>query len=101
MSINAVSAASRPGGRFVERQHGGTYGKRARDLDQPLVDVRECPGGHVDRAAIADEGEQAFGDGGARGIVLRGKERGGAEPSQRSAISTLSMTDRLSNSRLV
>ena len=74
-----------PGGRFVERQYGGTYGKRARDLDQPLVDVRERPGGHVDRTAIADEGEQAFGGGGARLIVLRGKERGGAElsPAQR------------------
>ena len=69
-------------GRFVKRQHGGAHGKRARDLDQPLVDVRERPGGHIDRAAIADESEEAFGDGGALGIVPRGKERSGAELSQ-------------------
>ena len=33
------------GGRFVERQYGGAHGKRARDLDEPLVNVRERPAG--------------------------------------------------------
>ena len=68
----AVSArrARRPARRAPAR---GAQRKRARDLDQPLVDVRQRARGRVERTAIADEGEQAFGERGARRVVLRAR----------------------------
>ena len=40
----------------------GADRKRAGDLDQPLVDMRERTRRPIERTAVADEGEQAFGD---------------------------------------
>ena len=77
LSIKAVSSASSPAAGSSSARYGGTHGECARDLEEPLVDVRERARRRVESAAIADEGEEAFGDGGALLVVLRGKERSG------------------------
>ena len=51
----AVSAGFEPRGRLVEHQHPRPKGERARDLEQPLVDVRQLAGQSTDAPAIADE----------------------------------------------
>ena len=58
----SVSASSRPAAGSSSSSTRGRKRERARDLDQALVDVRQRAGERVERAAIADEGEQALGE---------------------------------------
>ena len=101
-SIAAVSFWIEPGGRLVERQHRGTGRKRARDLDQTLVDVGQRTCRLIEFARIADKGEQALRDGEhsrRRAVPRQSTWRPVSRAAARSE--TLSMTDTLSNSWLV
>ena len=66
-----------------------------------LVDMGKRVRRLVERARIADKGEQAFGDRGGFRVALCRQRTNRAESPRRSAIKTLSMTDIVSNSWLV
>ena len=70
--------AHQAGGGLVEQQHARARRERARDLDQPPVDMRQAVRRRRQRAVIADERQQRFGDGAIRGA--RGAPERIAEP---------------------
>jgi len=51
------------GGRFVERQHGGTNGEGASDFYKTLIDMRQCASRRVEGARKADKCKQTFSNG--------------------------------------
>ena len=90
------------GRRLVERKHARADRERAGDFDQPFVDMRQRGRRPFERTGVADKGEQAFGDLGARRhrVCRRRKTRRQACRAC-SAIRTLSRTDMVSNNWLV
>ena len=60
---------------FVEQQQGRIGGERARNLDQPLMAVREARDQFVGAAAEADEGQRLHRALGQRGVTARADHR--------------------------
>src|SRR5690349_13291710 len=67
------------GGWLIEQQYVGAGGERARNLDQPTINVREFAGGRAKWSLVADQSQQSLRVLARR--AARGRDQWAAQPA--------------------